>query len=177
MLIALVALAVFVLVFASSADAATTSQAKLRKSETVVAWYKGPGRWHLRPRYTFCADLRSPLSAGRCWRHRENLRWHRARVARLTPRPTLSHLAGWLCIHSREGAWKDSGDPYWGGLQMGWGFMRAYGGSLLKKGPASNWTPLEQMAVAEGGFVMNGGSHSWMRSQWPMTFPPCAHLF
>ena len=45
-----------------SAGATTTSQ-KLRKSETVVAWYEGKGRWHLRPGYTFCADLSSPSRA------------------------------------------------------------------------------------------------------------------
>ena len=89
-----------------------------------------------------------------------------------------SHLAGWLCIHGREGAWNDSGDPYWGGLQMGWWFMRTYGAGLLRaKGPASEWTPLEQMAAAEGGYWKSGYSRAWLAGQWPNTYPPCSHLF
>src|SRR5204862_425389 len=27
------------------------------------------------------------------------------------------HRRAWLCIHRYEGSWRDSGDPYWGGLQ------------------------------------------------------------
>lgn len=161
----------FALVAVSAASATTSSQ-KLRKSETVVAWYKGPGHWHLRPRYQFCADLRSPLAAGRCWRHRENLRWHRARIVRLRPRPQLSHLAGWLCIHSREGAWDaNTGNGYYGGLQMTYGWLG------LIKGRASDMSPGAQMAAAEGGYLLSGYSDAWMRGQWPNTYPPCAHLF
>ena len=48
-IVAIVAFVV-VLVIAHAASATTASQ-KLRKSETVVAWYKGEGRWHLRPGY------------------------------------------------------------------------------------------------------------------------------
>ena len=28
------------------------------------------------------------------------------------------HRSAWECIHRYEGAWKDGGAPYWGGLQM-----------------------------------------------------------
>jgi hypothetical protein len=60
------------------------------------------------------------------------------------------HYAQWLCIHRHEGSWTDSGDPYWGGLQMDRAFMRAYAPAhLLRRGWADTWTPLEQMWVAE----------------------------
>jgi len=36
------------------------------------------------------------------------------------------HRRAWLCIHRYEGSWRDSGDPYWGGLQMDRGFMHSY---------------------------------------------------
>ena len=45
-------------------------------------------------------------------------------MQRLTPKPTLSHLAGWLCIHAREGAWNaNTGNGYYGGLQMTYGWL------------------------------------------------------
>jgi hypothetical protein len=178
LLAVLVVLIIVALVLARGSEAALSSQAKLRKSSTVVAWYEGKGAWHLRPGFRRCSEIRFARPAARCYRHRLGYRWHKERIERLTPRPTLSHLAGWLCIHSREGAWNDEGDPYWGGLQMGWWFMQTYGADLLRaKGPASNWTPGEQMAAAEGAYVMSGYSDSFMRGQWPRTYPPCAHLF
>ena len=56
------------------------------------------------------------------------------------------HKRQWLCIHRFEGAWNDPDPPYYGGLQMDMSFQRIYGSRLLAtKGPANNWTPLEQM--------------------------------
>jgi len=78
------------------------------------------------------------------------------------------HYSAWLCIHSHEGSWTDSGAPYWGGLQMDWGFMRAYGGRLLRlKGTADHWTPLEQMWVAERAWRTRGFY------PWPNTARMC----
>lgn len=78
----------------------------------------------------------------------------------VSARPPNYHA--WLCIHSHEGAWNDTGDPYWGGLQMDWSFMRTYGEHLLRtKGPASNWTPLEQMWVAERAYQSGRGFYPW----------------
>lgn len=72
------------------------------------------------------------------------------------------HYNEWLCIHRYEGSWDDPGAPYYGGLQMDWGFMRAYGGWLLdSKGTADNWTPLEQMWVAERAYRAGRGFYPW----------------
>jgi hypothetical protein len=72
------------------------------------------------------------------------------------------HKSGWLCIHHYEGSWSDSGDPYWGGLQMDRGFMRTYAPSfLLRKGWADRWTPLEQMWVAERAHRSGRGYGAW----------------
>jgi hypothetical protein len=72
------------------------------------------------------------------------------------------HKRGWLCIHRFEGGWSDSGDPYWGGLQMDRGFMRTYApASLLRKGWANRWTPLEQMWVAERAHRSGRGYGPW----------------
>ena len=87
---------------------------------------------------------------------------------------TGDHLALWLCIHSREGSWTDPNPPYFGGLQMGYGFMEAYGGSLYaEKGTADHWTPDEQIGVAEAAWAKNGYGMKWLFSQWPATAPPC----
>jgi len=72
------------------------------------------------------------------------------------------HKRQWLCIHRFEGAWNDPNPPYYGGLQMDLSFQRAYGGKLLAtKGPANNWTPLEQMWVAERAHRAGRGFYPW----------------
>ena len=72
------------------------------------------------------------------------------------------HKGAWLCIHRYEGSWSDSGDPYWGGLQMDRGFMSGYApGYLLRRGLANNWSPLEQMWVAERAYRSGRGFYAW----------------
>jgi CubicO group peptidase (beta-lactamase class C family) len=91
-----------------------------------------------------------------------NLWKHRARHARrIAVNPP--HKSGWLCIHRYEGAWTSAtGNGYYGGLQMDIGFMRTYGARLLRtKGTANNWTPLEQMWVAERAHRSGRGFFPW----------------
>jgi len=72
------------------------------------------------------------------------------------------HRGAWLCIHRYEGSWRDSGDPYWGGLQMDRGFMGRYApGYLLRRGYADRWSPLEQMWVAERAYRGGRGFYPW----------------
>ena len=72
------------------------------------------------------------------------------------------HKRGWLCIHRFEGAWSDDGDPYWGGLQMDRGFMEFYAPKhLLAHGWANNWSPLDQMWVAERAYRSGRGYYPW----------------
>ena len=72
------------------------------------------------------------------------------------------HRSAWLCIHRYEGSWRDSGDPYWGGLQMDRGFMSGYAPRyLLRRGLANRWTPLEQMWVAERAYRSGRGFYAW----------------
>jgi hypothetical protein len=94
--------------------------------------------------------------------------WRRQarRMMRLAGHPP--HKSGWLCIHRFEGSWSDSGDPYWGGLQMDRGFMRSYAPrELLRRGLANRWTPLEQMWVAERAYRTRG------YYPWPNTARYC----
>jgi hypothetical protein len=72
--------------------------------------------------------------------------------------------SAFLCIHGFEGSWRDRGDPYWGGLQMDWDFMRAYGREFLSHwGPASNWPRSVQITVAIRGWLSRGFG------PWPTT--------
>jgi hypothetical protein len=72
------------------------------------------------------------------------------------------HKRAWLCIHRFEGSWRDSGDPYWGGLQMDRSFMYGYAPHhLLRRGLADRWSPLEQMWVAERAYRSGRGFYAW----------------
>lgn len=89
------------------------------------------------------------------WKHRSIRAKHHAR--------NVPHKADWLCIHRHEGAWNDhTGNGYYGGLQMDLTFQRRYGGYLLRvKGTANNWSPLEQMWIAERAFESGRGFYPW----------------
>ncbi len=91
--------------------------------------------------------------------------WQRRAEAARRAAQHPPHLAAWLCIHRYEGSWQDDGSPYYGGLQMDYGFMAHYGALLLRqKGPASNWSPLEQMWVAERAYAAGRGFYAWPNS-------------
>jgi hypothetical protein len=99
----------------------------------------------------------APLNTRRALRF-WSVKAHRVRGVAVKPR----HKNGWLCIHRYEGSWRDSGDPYWGGLQMDRGFMRRYAPRvLLRRGLANRWTPLEQMWVAERAYRSGRGFYPW----------------
>ena len=104
--------------------------------------------------------------------HRALELWRRraARAAARAHHPP--NVRAWLCIHRYEGSWSDAGAPYYGGLQMDAGFMRRYGGWLLRtKGTADHWTPLEQIWTAER--ARRSGRGFW---PWPNTARMCGLL-
>ncbi|MDX6493093.1 MAG: Transglycosylase-like domain [Gaiellaceae bacterium] len=81
------------------------------------------------------------------------------------------HLQQFLCIHHYEGSWTDTGEPYYGGLQMDRGFQQTYGGWLYAtKGTADHWTPIEQIWTAEKALKSRG---FW---PWPNTARYCGLL-
>lgn len=75
----------------------------------------------------------------------------------------IGDLHAWVCIHNGEGAWNDNtGNGFYGGLQMDYGFMQSYGPELLAtKGTADHWTPAEQMTVAERARASGRGYYPW----------------
>jgi hypothetical protein len=102
---------------------------------------------------------------------RATLLWaRRAQQARIRAQHP-PHLRDWLCIHRYEGSWTDTGNPYWGGLQMDLSFQRHYGAWLFQhKGTADHWTPLEQIWTAERALRSRG---FW---PWPNTARFCGLL-
>jgi hypothetical protein len=95
------------------------------------------------------------------WLRRYALRHIATARARMIP--PIPHLAGWLCIHSHEGSWTDSGDPYWGGLQMDRQFMESYGADMIVRfhGYANVWPVWAQMVVAERAYSSGRGYGPW----------------
>jgi len=88
---------------------------------------------------------------------------------------TGSHQALWLCIHSHEGGWaEDSGNGYFGGLQLSLAFQQTYGSSLLASlGTANHWSADQQIGVAESAWRINGYNVRWLLSQWPVSGAMC----
>jgi hypothetical protein len=73
------------------------------------------------------------------------------------------YLSAWLCIHRREGAWTaNTGNGYFGGLQMNLAFQRRYGGDLVRwKGLAHRWLPIEQIWVGVRAHRSGRGFYPW----------------
>jgi hypothetical protein len=67
-----------------------------------------------------------------------------------------------LCIHSHEGSWTDSGAPFWGGLQMDSSFMSSYGSWALKAfGTADRWPVSVQLSTAIQAYKSGRGFYPW----------------
>jgi Transglycosylase-like domain len=82
--------------------------------------------------------------------------------------PARPAVPGWLvsaflCIHRYEGGWgSNTGNGYYGGLQMDLGFQRSYGGDYLARfGTADNWPPAAQIEVAARAYEAGRGFGPW----------------
>lgn len=199
---AIVAVVSLWLVLASSAFAASshtftarslsdarvgTSKTEVRKqmtfSSAVVAEIKSHGAWRYAahrkscwshvPWAKLCDQVRSRLNAHR-WLYQRSARIWKAKYA-----PVLvGHVAGWSCItngatpHSaHEGNGYNGSYTGWLGMTTPW---------LGHNPPASDWVHSDQMAVyaiAESEAAARHWSDSFMRGQWPQTYPPCADFF
>jgi hypothetical protein len=89
-------------------------------------------------------------------------------LAALARAASPRHLSLWLCIHRHEqSAWNDPNAPYWGGLQLGVWFLGHY---AHPAGTPDQWTPMEQMRVAENAYRRERFSLSWLHGQWPTSY-------
>ncbi len=120
------------------------------------------GRWLL------VSPLPWNVLSHRAWLTRDK-RYLRSLERQLRPVLGPSWLVNaFLCIHRGEGSWTDPNPPYFGGLQMDYGFQSTYGPGLLRrKGTADHWTPGEQIMVAIRAYHTRGFF------PWPTTARHC----
>lgn len=91
-------------------------------------------------------------------------RWRaRAHTARSTYRSWFSNIyAKWACIHGGEGAWNsNTGNGYYGGLQMDLSFQRSYGAEFFRFGFAHRWPVWAQLIAAERAYKSGRGFYPW----------------
>jgi Transglycosylase-like domain len=134
--------------------------------DDIVAYRRVTWRWQQLmgvPRTPFAGSRLEPDLAYRrsvrdLWRRRAQS------VAKRAHRPP--HASGWRCIHRYEASWSaNTGNGYYGGLQMDLGFQHLYGAFLLRtKGTADRWSPLEQMWVAERAHRSGRGFWPWLNT-------------
>jgi hypothetical protein len=74
--------------------------------------------------------------------------------------------AAFQCIHRYEGAWDaNTGNGYYGGLQMDRGFQQSYGAEFLRAyGTADHWPPAVQISVAMRAYLSGRGFYPWPTS-------------
>jgi hypothetical protein len=162
-------------------EVAARTAAAVARHEAAVRWLGGRIASYQRATWTWQRLMGKPLTEteGRALAamsipdiQQAVSLWQRRAVAARRAAAHPPHLRAWLCIHHYEGSWTDSGAPFYGGLQMDYGFMARYGGFLLRrKGTAENWTPLEQIWVAERA-LRAGRSFA----AWPNTARYCGLL-
>jgi hypothetical protein len=78
--------------------------------------------------------------------------------------PVPAYLTGaFACIHHFEGAWNaNTGNGYYGGLQMDIGFQSRYGSSYLRRwGTADNWPEWAQLDAAVRAYRSGRGFGPW----------------
>jgi hypothetical protein len=70
------------------------------------------------------------------------------------------------CIHAYEGAWtSNTGNGYYGGLQMDLAFQRLYGAEFLRRwGTADNWPAWAQLSAAVSAYRAGRGFWPWPNS-------------
>jgi hypothetical protein len=130
---------------------------KIRRYERATwGWQRlmGVRRTPTRRLYLRTRDLDYRLHVLAQWRRRAIHARHRVH--------NPPHERAWRCLQSYEGAWTDSGDPYWGGLQMDRSFMSAHAPHhLLRRGWADRWSAVEQMWVGERALRAGRGFYPW----------------
>ena len=175
----LVVAGVLVMVVAAltSADNARASEQSVALLEQIDDLREETWRWQGLMRVRLTPTSYSERTAGEAYRVWVRDLWQtraeRAEAAAQDP----PHEREWRCIHRYEaalaGGWDTStGNGYYGGLQMSMTFQRTLAPELLRaKGTADNWTPIEQMWVAERALKRGYGF-----TPWPNTARRCGLL-
>lgn len=94
-------------------------------------------------------------------------------VTRMTLAGPPQLTRAFLCIHRYEGGWNDNtGNGYYGGLQMNLTFMRRYGSDFMRRyGTADRWPAWAQVEASVRAY--RSGRGFW---PWPRTAAACGLL-
>jgi hypothetical protein len=87
-------------------------------------------------------------------------------VAKHAPEHRLASAgltSAFMCIHRYEGPWNaNTGNGFYGGLQMDWSFMRAHGADFLARwGTADRWPAWAQIEAAARAHRSGRGFYPW----------------
>lgn len=97
--------------------------------------------------------------------HLVRLRFTKHRLSLLTPKPVIVPwlLDAFTCIHQYEGAWNaNTGNGFYGGLQMDMAFQASYGAEFLARyGTADNWPIWAQLKAASRAYQSGRGFYPW----------------
>jgi hypothetical protein len=93
-------------------------------------------------------------------------------------RQQMGDGAEFACIHRYEGAWNsNTGNGYYGGLQMDLGFQRTYGPEFISRwGTADNWPVWAQVTAARRARDGYAGYGARGYGPWPNTARSCGLL-
>ena len=151
--------------------------AKVHKSRTVLKFF-AHHPVAVAPRYDKCWMVPDKNWRQQVCKNRAIVRQYRVKLTRSQRRLNviasnvyyLGNVALWTCIHGYEGAWNDNtGNGYYGGLQMDLKFQRTYGPEFLARyGTADKWPIWAQIAVAQRALEALGDY-----SPWPNTAAEC----
>ena len=149
----------------SAAPAADARSARLVVAEQIESHRRATWRWQalmgVRRTPTRYTELRKKASPA--YRRWVLQLWQRRAAQARRKAASPPHRSAWLCLQRYEAAWNaNTGNGYYGGLQMDLQFQRTYGADLLRrKGTANRWTPVEQMWVGERALRAGRGFYPW----------------
>ncbi len=123
----------------------------LTQHTTTAGTYQGRSAYHWAMRY----------------KHMRHLAYTRLRtIHKIIRQPVYG--TNWLeraflCIHSHEGSWTaNTGNGFFGGLQMDSSFQSSYGGEFVRAfGTANNWPISVQLAVGIRAYLSGRGFGPW----------------
>jgi hypothetical protein len=144
-----------------------------RSVSKVRFWYHPKHRWTLylnqASKKCWQVELAGPQKL--CLLARAQVRIYGGRLARLrrritdVTRPRLPPLLvqAFSCIHQFEGAWNaNTGNGYYGGLQMDTGFPNSYGAAFVRRwGTADHWPVWAQLQAAITAYRSGRGFYPW----------------
>jgi hypothetical protein len=116
------------------------------------------------------ATLPSGRATLRLWQRRSALAAVAVSEHRFEPAIPAWLSDSFLCIHHHEGAWtSNTGNGYYGGLQMDLGFQASYGADFLRRwGTADAWPVWAQLKAAARAYQSGRGF-----APWPNTARAC----